>query len=237
MLVKYLLILGIAAIGSSFTLPGGLANGLYQAHYNSAGEEVHELVTAGTLNTTSLPTPPDPEPSLSKRQAIAKRWDSTRTWCGCAFPMNAGDTNVANAGLASWAASSPSIGNNVAEYYIQNTAIAFVIYQNPEGYSSTNVPYDLVSNNSPDVSYACGNFIAGTSQLNWFYLIDDGLYYGYMNYFSGLNLFDSYAASTQSTCPDSAAGQCQQCYDSCDSFNGSGESCSTVCNNCFDWSG
>src|SRR5690349_21662869 len=114
MLAKSLLILSLAAIGSSFTLKGGLSNGLYKAYYNTAGEEVHELVTADTLNTIR-----------GRMSSPSKRWSVGEVWCGCAFPMNAGDTNVANSVMANWAASSPQLGAYAAEYYIQNTAVAF----------------------------------------------------------------------------------------------------------------
>ncbi|KFY41684.1 hypothetical protein V495_04833 [Pseudogymnoascus sp. VKM F-4514 (FW-929)] len=47
MLVKSLLVLGgLATLGSSFILPRGLSNGVYQVYYNEVGEEVFELVPA-----------------------------------------------------------------------------------------------------------------------------------------------------------------------------------------------
>lgn len=207
MLASSVFILSLAAIGSSFTLPAGLSNGLYKAYYNAAGESVYELVTT---DTTSLPPAlPERGYSRSKGQAVAKRWNSLQTWCGCANPMNAGDTNVANAGLANWAASSPVLGGDTAEFVIQNTAVAFVC--NYDG-GSVNVPSNLVSNNAPDISYACGNFIAGTSQLEGFAHFD----YGYMNYFSGLNMCENAESAPAETCPNSAAGSCDcLCVDAC----------------------
>lgn len=70
MLAKLFLIFDLVAIGFSFTLPGGLSNGLYKAYYDAAGEEVHELITADTFTTRSLPTALDPVSFLSKRQSF-----------------------------------------------------------------------------------------------------------------------------------------------------------------------
>lgn len=220
MLTKSLFILGLTVIRSSiavplskvpsFTIPGGLSNGLYKAYYNAAGEEVHELVTAEDYNSTSLPATPAEYESSAKRHEVVKRWDSYYIWCGCGFNMNAGDTNVANACLANWAASSPVLGGDVAQYCIQNTAIAFAVNYFSE---AVTIPSNLVSNNSPDISYDCGNFVAGTSALNGFVHLD----YGYMNYYSGINLGTAPQAGSASVCPGTAGaeGICVSCINSC----------------------
>jgi len=236
MLAKSLLILSLAAIGSSFTLPAGLSNGIYKASYNAAGEEVHELVTADMFNTTSpSPALPKREDSRSGRREIHERWDSITTWCGCAFPMNAGDTNAANADLATQVASYPTIWPGTAWYSVVNTAVAFVCNVDNK---NANIPTDIVSLNSPDISYACGNFIAGTSRIEW----PEALDYGYMNYFSGLNFCGAAQSSTQNWCPDSEGGACcacwLDCHDNCaNGFTGFAEaacyaSCTSGCCSC-----
>lgn len=190
------------AAGSPFTLPGGLSNGLYKAYYNEAGQEVHERISTDTSKITTVQSIPNHASSLSKRQITDGHW------CGCAFPMNAGDTNVANAGMNNWASSSPSLGGNAVVFYIQNTAVAFAI--NYDGAAVT-VPSNMQPASCPAISYSCGNFIAGTIQYLDFAHLD----YGYMNYFSGLNIMGAAESSTQDYCPNTAAAQCIQCVNDC----------------------
>jgi hypothetical protein len=230
MIAKSLVVLGLAAIGSAFTLPGGQPNGLYRAYYDADGKEVHEFVAADNI---SLPQAlPEREYSRSKREALPKRWDSSQAWCGCAFPMNAADTNNANAILANYAASSPVLDGGRTQYSVQNSAVAFVCNFDS---GSVTIPSNLVSNNSPDISYACGNFIAGTSRLEGFADLD----YGYMNYLSGLDFCGAAESSTQQICPSSEAGQICSCYQDCKNdtcaglsgwaYDGCYQTCSTFC--------
>jgi hypothetical protein len=65
------------------------------------------------------------------------------------------------------------------------------------------VPRNLVSLNAPDISYNCGNFIAGTSRIMGVEAAD----YGYMNYISARDVCPSAEASKQSTCPGAAGGK------------------------------
>ncbi|OBT94078.1 hypothetical protein VE01_07083 [Pseudogymnoascus verrucosus] len=189
---KTLLVLsGLAALGSAFTLPGDLANGLYEVSYNEVGEEVHRLVKTDFESTyVTL--------DHTKRGAVG---NSRQTWCGCAFPMNAGDTNIANQRIADYASSSPQLGAGAARYAIQNSAVSFIC--NFSAVSSITVPSNLVSNNAVDISYNCGNFIAGTSRMRPYEHTD----YGYMNYSSGLNFCGAAEFSKQGTCPDATGGK------------------------------
>lgn len=187
MTAKSLLILGLAAVSSSFRLPDGLPNGSYQAYYNEAGEEIHELISETILNSTTS------HQVLSKRQFPLSKRSSIQTWCGCDNPMNAGDTNVANEGLANQAASGPRIDPGTSFYTIQNTAVAFVCNGDDKPLT---IPTDVVSTGSWDVSAACGLFYAGTSRLEWPEMLD----YGYMNYVSGLDFCHDAERSTSSTC-------------------------------------
>lgn len=186
MLSQSCLILGLAAIGSSFTLPDGLPNGSYRAYYNEAGEQVHELISETTLNTTYSPLPKR-DPSLAARQG------SLETWCGCGDSMNTADTNNANAGLGDQVASYPLIEPGNAFFTISNTAVAFVCNVDDK---SANIPTDAVTSGSWYVSQACGLFIAGTSRIQW----PEALDYGYMNYRSGLNFCEDAQGSASSTC-------------------------------------
>ncbi|KAJ5623967.1 hypothetical protein N7510_000276 [Penicillium lagena] len=187
MIAKSFLIFGLAAIGSSFSFPDDLPNGSYRAYYNEAGEEVHELIEASVFNSTSS------LPALPKRQYSQSKRDSIQTWCGCDNSMNAGDTNVANAGLADQAAAYPTIWPGTAFYTIQNTAVAFVCNVDDK---SANIPTDVVSTGSWDISAACGLFYAGTSRIQW----PEALDYGYMNYAPGLEFCQDAEESTSSTC-------------------------------------
>lgn len=195
MLSKTLLILGLAAIGSSFTLREGLPDGFYRAYYNDAGEEVHELVSASALNTTSsLLALPKREDSRSERHTIATRSETPLGyWCGCDNPMNAYDTNMANAGMDNLVASYPLIQPGEGFFIIHNTAAAFVCNVDDK---SSNIPTDVVTTWSQTVTNYCGLFYAGTVRIQWTAALD----YGYMNYEPGLDFCDQAESSQDAIC-------------------------------------
>lgn len=142
--------------------------------------------------------------------------------------MNAADTNVANGVMTNWADSSPELGDDESVYCIQNTAVAFLCNYAAQ---TVAVPSGMVPPSCSQISYNCGNFIAGTAELQGF----DHLDYGYMNYYSGLSFCGNAQNSPQSYCPNSAAGQCLQCVEDCnnecyDPTNGVGEGiCTAAC--------
>lgn len=206
MLFKLILLLSLAAIGSSFTLPGGLANGIYLASYNDAGEEVHQLIGANPFENATeseLPVLNAPRSERQRRQLTKRNF---RAWCGCGIHMNTGDTNVANAGLASTIASRTVINPGQLIYAHQNTVVAFLWYDifSPDWnsgmtsitlptYRSLWVPYfDRV------ITEACGLFIPGTARL----LGHTPLDLGYMNYdgVSASNVGLHAEGSTRSAC-------------------------------------
>ncbi|KFX99835.1 hypothetical protein V490_01632 [Pseudogymnoascus sp. VKM F-3557] len=80
---------------------------------------------------------------------------------------------------------------------VGKSVVAFVFNH---GTHDVYVPHDIVPHTSTDISYNCGNFIAGTSRVVGF----ENLAYGYMR--SGR---DPYTAegSTSETCPGAAGGQ------------------------------
>jgi len=85
MMAKALLLLGLAALGSSLTIPRELENGLYLSYRNAAGDEIHELlVREGS-----------PEHSKARRDAYSSAAEESFAlsrrataypdyeWCGC----------------------------------------------------------------------------------------------------------------------------------------------------------
>lgn len=202
MLFKLILLLSLAAIGTSFTLPKGLANGIYLASYNDAGEEVHQSIGPNPFeNATESELPVLNAPrSERERRRLSKR--NFETWCGCGINMNTGDTNVANAGLANAIASRTVINPGQLIYVRQNTVVAFLWYDvwSPDWnkgmtsitlpeYRSLWVPYfDQV------ITEACGLFIPGTARL----LGDTPLDLGYMNY-DGMDAVDVASYAEEST--------------------------------------
>jgi hypothetical protein len=198
MLAKSLLALSFAATVCSFTLPEGLPNGAYRAYYNDAGEEVHEPVVVNLSAPQTLP----------KRSYSQSKRDTIQTWCGCAFPMNAGDTNIANQGLADQAASYPEVDPGMAYYTIQNTAVAFVCNVDDK---TANIPQDVVSTGSWDVTQACGLFYAGTSRIQW----PEALDYGYMNYFDNLDFCGAAEVAKEHSCCNPGSRTYASCPDNC----------------------
>jgi hypothetical protein len=190
MFAKSLLILGLAAIGSSFTLRDGLPNGAYRAYINEEGKEVHEPVPVGTtaLDTRSLPAT---QYTRSKRQPIVERY--SQTWCGCTDSLSASDTNAANQDLGDQVSTNPLIGTGMAFYSIRDSVVAFVCNKDVQ---TVNIPPVAVSEGSGEVTSACGLFIAGTSRLQGSVALD----YGYMNYQSGLNFCEAAEGSQSSSC-------------------------------------
>jgi len=55
MLAKTLLLLGLTALATSFTIPEGLPNGFYKAYYNESGYEIHERSPVIPRSTDSSP--------------------------------------------------------------------------------------------------------------------------------------------------------------------------------------
>lgn len=210
-LIKFIFVFFGLAAGSplNITLPGGLSNGLYLGYYNDAGQQVHEKIAEGNLNITAVKHTQRQAlslelPSLSKRGNYGDY-----SWCGCGFTMNAGDTNVANAEMHNWVSSSPSLACNTVAYYIQNTAVVFAI--NYDG-AAVNLPSNMQSASCPAISYNCGNFIAGTIQYEETYAHLD---YGYMNYFSGLNILGAAEGSRDFYCPGTPPAACATCAQNC----------------------
>lgn len=190
--------LGLATIGSSYTLPKGAANGVYRAYYNEAGEEVHELIGRNPFeNETASSSPVFNNAPRSERRGLRMDKRNVETWCGCNYPMNAGDTNIANAGLASQIASHQGNMNALQAFWtVQNTAVAFVCNRgtNPDD-RATGVPVSVVEDYAWQITQACGCFIAGTARL--FGSVD----YGYMNYDSNAPFFCQNAeGSPQHSC-------------------------------------
>jgi hypothetical protein len=189
MLIKSLLLLGLAAIGSSFTLPEDTADGVYRAYHNDAGEEVLELLPATALQSRSNPpTVAIDARSLSKQRAAPLSARHEVTWCGCGLSMNTGDTNFATARLQSAVNAGvkvpgPGPGALIA---VQNTVIAFLCNW---GNTVTATPSDI-SDGPQAVTEACGLFVPGTLRVPGYIALD----YGYMNYFSTLN----YCAAAES---------------------------------------
>ena len=205
MLFKLILLLTLATIGSSFTFPKGLTNGIYIASYNDAGEEIHQLIGTNPFeNATESELPVlNTRASELQRRRLTKR--DFRTWCGCGIHMNTGDTNVANAGLGSAIASHTIINPGQLIYVAQNTVIAFLWFDvDSPDWNSRMPSINLPSYRSLWVSYfdqiiteSCGLFIPGTARL----LGDTPLDLGYMNYDGGLVDVTLHAEkSTQSAC-------------------------------------
>lgn len=207
MLFKLILLLSLAAIGSSFTLPRGLANGIYLASYNDADEEVHQLIGANPFENATEPELPVLIAPRSERQLrqLAKR-SSFRTWCGCGIHMNTGDTNIANAGLANAIAVRTVINPAQLIYVRHNTVVAFLWYDifSPD-WDKRIIPIDLPGYRALWVSYfdrviteACGLFIPGTARL----LGKTPWDLGYMNYdgVSSANVGLHAEGSTRSHC-------------------------------------
>jgi hypothetical protein len=197
MLAKSLLIFGLAAIGSSFTVPDGQSNGFYRAYYDEAGNEVHELVPAGSLNSASPPPVlPNHRYSRARRQEKVVARTPIQTWCECDYTMNTADTNAANADLENQIISGTHqdiIWPGTAFYSIRNTAVAFVC--NVDNMNAI-VPKDIVSTSTKDISAACGLFYPGTSRIQYSQALD----YGYMNYTTGLNFCHNAEQSGTHTC-------------------------------------
>ena len=196
---KPILLLGLAAIASSFILPNGAANGLYRAYYNDAGEEVHEPIDLGSFEnaaTSSLPVVSN-APRSKRQEPQVKR--NVETWCGCGIQMNVGDTNVANQRLASQAQSGSRIpimpGTSV--YSIQNTAVAFACSIGPK-YAF--IDANVVSDYAWQITQACGWWVAGTARQNTYNPGAQVLDYGYMNYWSGLNFCGNAEESQAHSC-------------------------------------
>lgn len=199
------LALSLAATGLSFTLPEGLPNGAYRAYFNEAGEEVHEPVLVNTTAPEVLSKRDDDYSQQSKRATI-------QTWCGCDKPMNAGDTNIANQGLANQAASYPEVDPGMAYYTIQNTAVAFVCNVDDK---TANIPQDVVITGAWDVSYACGLFYAGTSRIQW----PEALDYGYMNYYDNEDFCGHAQEAKTGSCCNPGSQTYQSCPDNCCNAN------------------
>ncbi|CZR55780.1 uncharacterized protein PAC_05668 [Phialocephala subalpina] len=85
---KTLFLLGAAMAATAFTIPKGAADGFYLAYYDSAGNEVHELVTDMSPFAANLT-----ERSISSSAKIGK---PGQTWCGCRFGMDHGSCDRAN---------------------------------------------------------------------------------------------------------------------------------------------
>jgi hypothetical protein len=228
MLPKLVLILGLAAIGTSFTLPDGLPNGSYRAYYNEDGEEVHEPVSDVSFNTAKSSTPRRlrREGAGPQGQTLAAR-GAISNWCGCENPVDAYDTNTANSNLAAQVASYPLLQPGWTYYSVQNTVVAFVCnVDNKPG----NVPTDVVSTGSWEVTSACGLFYAGTSRIQW----PEALDYGYMNYQAGLNWCEKAEVSGDIYCCNDGSklfADFQSCLTECraEGFDEHGSFCGPKC--------
>jgi hypothetical protein len=216
MFVKSVLVLRLVALAASlviergthgtligrspFTLPPGLDAGIYTWSFDEAGNQV---VKSEDFNVTSI------APVLDERHELDRRWNSVNTWCGCGIWLDATDTNNANAILNHWFSDpnnptmnpNPNIlSPNSLTGAIANADASVVAFVWNHGSSDVFVPTDIVPHTSTDISYNCGNFIAGTAQVVGFQHLD----YGYMR-----SNRDPYTAegSTSHTCPGATGGQ------------------------------
>ena len=193
MLFQQILVLSLATLCLSFTVPKGAANGFYEAHYTDAGEEVHELIEANPLQhetESGLPVLGNATRSRRRGRQIIPR--NVETWCGCGLPMNTGDTNSANWGLQSQLASKSQIFAGQAYYVVHNTAIAFFtwdVYSGDYNSNQNGKVYKFDGSNivfayNWQISEACGSFIPGTARTDGGWPVD----YGYMNYHGNLGV-------------------------------------------------
>jgi hypothetical protein len=172
MLAKSLLVaLGMAAVGSAFTLPEGQANGVYRAYYNAAGEEVHELITGKSTNIVA-----NSARAVSNwARAHAKRQNSPPldTGCVCGPTLNTGDTNSAVSQLSDQISNNPEVVANSSAYVVSGSVVAFIC----NGASENQVMDGSIINiAASDVTNACGSFVPGYAQMPGF----DTLFGGYL---------------------------------------------------------
>lgn len=173
MLTKSVLaVLGMAAIGSAFTLPEGQANGVYRAYYNNAGEEVHEPITG---QSTNIVTNSARAVSNWARSQAAKRQQSPPldTGCVCGPTLNTDDTNAAVSQLSDQISNNPEVVGNGSAYVVSGSVVAFIC----NGASENQVMDGSIINLAAvDVTNACGSFVPGYAQMPRF----DTLFGGYL---------------------------------------------------------
>jgi hypothetical protein len=104
-----------------------------------------------------------------------------------------GDCDVANNNLAGLVRNGAILNGRAGLFNVAGSAIAFVI--NNESRAEV-IGSDIVSRGSGAVTNACGWYIAGTWQVDGYDHVD----YGYMNYFSGLDIFGAAESSGQHSC-------------------------------------
>lgn len=160
----------IAAVASqvatAFKIPEGTPDGIYQAYYDSDGNEVHERIGDNTTDDV-VPILARSQPELSPLQ---KR---NEVWCGCGIHMQGGDcddaTHDVERQLGSGGGSAvPPTGST---YSKRGAVVAFFCnHERSPKYANDND----ARNAWAQITNSCNYYIAGTWQ------VDGGLTAGYM---------------------------------------------------------
>ncbi|KPM46540.1 hypothetical protein AK830_g60 [Neonectria ditissima] len=179
------LLLLLPAFAQAFTLPSGLTDGVYTVDVNEDGTEIHKRLPDDNMIRDVV----EGTASLEKRTPTTKQF-----WCGCAFPLDHTNCDLATADLKNQVTPAKTLKNNY--YSIRGNVVAFVCnpYTTWGGYYTDAEYLGLIFS---DISSRCGQYIAGTSQniVNLSYA-----YVGYMQYSAGLDFCATSTSSKQSSC-------------------------------------
>ncbi|CAI6330889.1 unnamed protein product [Periconia digitata] len=176
-----------AVSASSWKIPTGATNGIYSAHLDAAGVEVH----------TKLREIPTPSVKKSLTRGLSRRYEG-QIFCGCGYNMDPGNCNAAvdsmKDGLRNEDGVFSYIPGHMAFYAIRNNVVAFACNRGDGSYplGANSFGADLA-----EITRYCGLYIAGSYQRAPDYA---ALITGYMRYSDG---DDFCAAST-----GSGAGNC-----------------------------
>ncbi|KAK7424542.1 hypothetical protein QQX98_000507 [Neonectria punicea] len=173
----------------AFTLPGGLSDGVYTVDVDEHGTEIHKRLPDVEVARDTV------EETDEETSNLEKRFPTTRQfWCGCAFPLDHNNCDLATADLKNQVTPGKSVKNNY--YSIKGNVVAFICnpYTTYGGYYSDAEYLGLIFR---DISAQCGQYISGTSQnivsLSYAYV-------GYMQYSAGLDFCATSTSSREHSC-------------------------------------
>ncbi|KAM0229911.1 hypothetical protein ACHAPO_009633 [Fusarium lateritium] len=176
----------------AYTLPAGLSDGVYTVDVDEDGTEIHKRLPDIEARAVIEEIDVKADEGASR---LEKRFPTTRQfWCGCAFPLDHQNCDLAVADLKNQVTPGKSVKNNY--YSIKGNVVAFVCrpYTTYGGYYTDAEYLGLIFR---DISSTCGQYIAGTSQniVNLSFA-----YVGYMQYTPGLDFCATSTSSRQYSC-------------------------------------
>lgn len=187
-ITRLILLTGLMSLVTAFTVPEGAAGGVYSAHIDENGVEVHTLIANATeladlearggaladAGSESLPRSGDfPQDELTR---LVQKRDFFGVYCGGTHNLNAGDTDWANSDLDRQCGDGKAVEPGWAWYSIKEGADVVAFFCN----FSPTVKFCYASSRQADsrsITALCGLYQSGWTRvekggLTWSYGYD-----------------------------------------------------------------